>query len=328
MTLARHARLIEECGGDVFLTGEDYLYEDAVSRAGLIAAASQRLGIMAGVFNPYTRHPALLAMTAATLDRIGGGRLSLVVGHSWDAWMAGTLGYDVSQRWHRLRDYVMVVRRLLRGDEVDSDGPYFRLRHARLRVLPVQAEVPVWVAAMGSRGLGLATSAAAGLLLNTFTSPEYVRWAAGIATDSGRAPGTFEVGSLIRIVVTRRVRAAFQAVKPRIAMMLAVPRFGELYLQHSGFDTGVLEPIREMFGTRRLVDNRRDPLEAADGPGAVEAASYVTDEMAEAFTVIGPPESCRKKLVRYAEAGLTLAVLSPFTRDFEDVAKQVPKLRV
>ncbi len=68
--LKTYGRIAEDLGYDSLWVTERYFHEETFSLLGFLAAATERLRLGVGVVNPYTRHPALLAMGAATLARI------------------------------------------------------------------------------------------------------------------------------------------------------------------------------------------------------------------------------------------------------------------
>jgi len=107
------------------------------------------------VTNPYTRHPALLAMASATLDRISGGRFLLGLGRSdkpviQDKMVSRTA--ILAQRWKK--------RSLSLGVCCRRTGHLrcgrFKLSDARLATTPIQQKLPIYLAAIGAKGLRLA----------------------------------------------------------------------------------------------------------------------------------------------------------------------------
>src|SRR2546428_7226591 len=72
--LKEYGRIAEAAGFESLWVTERYFHEETFSLLGFLAAATQHLKLGLGVTNPYTRHPALLAMASATLDRIRGAR--------------------------------------------------------------------------------------------------------------------------------------------------------------------------------------------------------------------------------------------------------------
>ena len=79
LRLAAQVRDLEAAGVDMVLIPEIYGF-DQVSVLGFIAASTERIGLMTGIVNVYSRSPALIAQTAATIDALSGGRFTLGLG--------------------------------------------------------------------------------------------------------------------------------------------------------------------------------------------------------------------------------------------------------
>ena len=84
--LKGYAAVAERCGYESLWVTERYFHEETSSLLGFLAAATDKIKLGVGVVNPFTRNPALTAMSAATLDRISGGRFLLGLGRS-DSWV-------------------------------------------------------------------------------------------------------------------------------------------------------------------------------------------------------------------------------------------------
>ena len=95
--LQGYGRLAEEAGFESLWVTERYFHEETFSLLGYLAASTTSLGLGLGVVNPYTRHPALLAMASATLDRLSGGRFRLGLGRSDRFVIQDQLGLVVHQ---------------------------------------------------------------------------------------------------------------------------------------------------------------------------------------------------------------------------------------
>ena len=80
--LQEYAHLAEMAGFESLWVTERYFHEETFALLGFLAGVTQRIKLGVAVTNPYTRHPALLAMASATLDRICGGRFLLGLGRS------------------------------------------------------------------------------------------------------------------------------------------------------------------------------------------------------------------------------------------------------
>ena len=120
-------KIADELGYDSIWLGESWGYELFTSMADL-ARETKRIKIGAGIANIYSRTPALIASTVATLDERSGGRILLGLGPS---------GANVIEHWHgvpfqkpvqRTREYVEIIRMILRGEKLVYNGEIFHLK--------------------------------------------------------------------------------------------------------------------------------------------------------------------------------------------------------
>ena len=138
---------------------------DAVSILGALAASTQRIQLGTGIVNVFSRTPALLAQTAATLDLISNGRFILGL---------GTSGYQVISGWHgvpfdrpllRMRETIAIVRQVLRRDRLVFNGDIFHLdKGLKLLARPLRDTVPIYLATLTPSGVALAGEMADGWL--------------------------------------------------------------------------------------------------------------------------------------------------------------------
>ena len=306
--LAGRARLAEWSGYDSLWVTERYFQEETFSLLGFLAAATQRIELGVGVVNPYTRHPGLTAMAAATADRLSGGRLLLGLGRSDPGVIEGTFGIPYDHPRETLAEAVGVIRRLLAGETVEAPDSRSVLRDARLAVTPMRRP-PIYLAAIGPRALRLAGAVADGVLLNAYVPADYVRYAvsevrAG-AEEAGRNPDAVDVACMLVVRLTDDRSSMLPQLRARLAGIVAEPHVGELMAERGGIDPGDLDALR-----------------AADAAGDREAgARLVSDEVAEACTLVGDAGRIRERVEEYVEAGVDHALLLPRLPDFERVAE-------
>ncbi len=113
-----------------------------------VAAATDRLRLIASVIVLSRRRPQLVAQAAGSLDRLSGGRLVLGIGAGNDPGDFLPFGdpFDAAGRIARLDEAAVIVDRLLRGERVAHHGPAFFLDDAAIGPRPVQQpRPPIWI---------------------------------------------------------------------------------------------------------------------------------------------------------------------------------------
>jgi alkanesulfonate monooxygenase SsuD/methylene tetrahydromethanopterin reductase-like flavin-dependent oxidoreductase (luciferase family) len=159
--LVETARLAEELGYHSIWVPEMW-GRDAFSILGLIAANTKRIKLSTGIIPVFSRSPAVIAQTAATLDEISGGRMMLGLGTSGPAVIENWHGVPFDKPLQRTREYVEIIKMILGGGRVDYEGEIFSLKGFRLQFQPLRSVIPVLVAAIGPRNVRLAGESADG----------------------------------------------------------------------------------------------------------------------------------------------------------------------
>jgi len=180
----RRVEDIESLGfGYLWLTDSSLHARNCYSYLTLAAAHSTRLRLGPAVTNPVTRHPAITAAAAATVDEISGGRLILGIGAGDRPLLA--LGFQPSPLV-TLEAAITGIRRLWRGEELDLQAPGFTMNGAHLR-FPARTGIEVFVSASGPKTLELAGRIADGVILLVGLFPEALGWAISRVEQGARA---------------------------------------------------------------------------------------------------------------------------------------------
>jgi 5,10-methylenetetrahydromethanopterin reductase len=234
--IVRTARLADELGYEVFSVAEGWGLDSTVLLAEL-AAATRRITLAAGVLSVWTRSPATIAMAAATLHGLCGGRFILGLGASTRQLVEGWHDIRFDRPAARLRDVTTRVRALMSGERVALSA-VAAARALRLGQPPVP-DLPIWLAASGERTIRVAGDLADGWFPLYLRRDRVRELAAGIARRREAArPMTVAAGPLT--VVDLDVTAARAAVAACIATYLAA--MGDIYprlVAAQGFTTEV-----------------------------------------------------------------------------------------
>jgi probable F420-dependent oxidoreductase len=214
--LLRWARRAETLGFDSVWVSDHFLYSfgryggepapiaslEPLTALAAVAAATTRVRIGVLVLGAPFRHPALLAKSAATIDRISAGRLELGLGAGWLEQEFDAFGYrfgTVGERFAALEDALAIVRGLSGLDgPFTHDGATASVHEARLTPAPVQRPIPTWVGGKGGpRLLRLAARYGTGWnVVWRFEMPWYeerVATARRICGEAGRDPSSFRL---------------------------------------------------------------------------------------------------------------------------------------
>ena len=217
---AAWARAAERAGLGSLWIVEDYFHPGAYAMAGAAASATERLTIGLGVVNPYTRHPALLAMETAALAALAPDRVVLGLGTSNRVWIEGQMGIPFKTPLRGLRESVGIIRRLLAGERVTESGECFSVHDVALAVPPA-ASLPILLGVKGPKALALAAEVADGVNGSILTSPAHVRRVRADDREEARA-----------------------RVRPLLGHYLAALH-GQSILVDAGFDVAQTQPLRD-----------------------------------------------------------------------------------
>jgi alkanesulfonate monooxygenase SsuD/methylene tetrahydromethanopterin reductase-like flavin-dependent oxidoreductase (luciferase family) len=144
--IVRAAVLADELGYEVFVVPEGWGL-DSTPVLTEIALRTARIQVASGILSIWGRTPATLAMTAATLHQVSGGRYVLGLGASTRALAEGFHDTPFEHPASKLRDAVTRVRALLSG--LPAQLHHAPAAHSLRLGQPPAPEVPIWVAALG-----------------------------------------------------------------------------------------------------------------------------------------------------------------------------------
>ena len=275
---------------------------DAVSILGALAARTQRIQLGTGIVNVFSRTPALLAQTAATLDLISGGRFILGLGTSGHQVVTGWHGVAFDRPLLRMRETVAIVRQVLRRDRLLFDGQVFRLdKGLKLLAHPVRATVPIYLATLTPGGLRLTGEIADGWIPTLF-APGHMdlfrpELEAG-ARIGGRSLETLAIAPHVPVSIDDDRALAREALKPWVALYV-----GGMGSKSKNF-------YNDLVSQYGFADEARTLQELYLGGKQLEAIRRVPDALVDAISIAGPQSYVRERLSVWASAGVTTLLAS------------------
>lgn len=276
---------------------EEAYGSDAVSTLAWVGASTTEIGLGSAIWQIPARTPAMAGMTAATVDKLSGGRLRLGLGVSGPQVVEGWHGQPFEKLLGRTREYVEIVRRIVaREQAVDFEGRQYRLpyqgdaglglgRPLKLILHPVRPRIPIYIGALGPRNVELTAEIADGWL-PIFIAPRCFDEVFGesLANGFAKAGGGkgfgngFDIAPVVSVVVDDDVDAARLPVKQRIALYIggmgaSKKNFSNQLIRRFGYDD-VAEEIQSLF-----LSGRRE-----------DAVAAVPDELIDDIALCGPKE--------------------------------------
>jgi 5,10-methylenetetrahydromethanopterin reductase len=258
------------------------------------ADRTERIGLAPGVMVPRLRHLMTTASAIATLVALAPGRVAVGVGTGFTG--ARLLGQR-PMRWAQVERYLVALRALLRGEEVEWEGAVISMCHPKGFAPPRPIDVPVLLAADGPIGQGVARRLGAGVWVRTPNAPEGFAWVArtlhGTVLESGEAPTSDRAFAASGPSAAVRYHQAYEAGGDRLDQMPNGPRFRAL-----------VDAVPEERRHLALHEGHLIYLNDLD-------RQVLSREFAAQATGTGPAEAVLEHLDRLAAGGITEVVYHP-----------------
>jgi alkanesulfonate monooxygenase SsuD/methylene tetrahydromethanopterin reductase-like flavin-dependent oxidoreductase (luciferase family) len=267
---------------------------NGVATLAAVAQCTTDVRIGTGVASVYSRSPALLGMSAATLQELSSGRALLGVGVSSPPLVEAWHGQAFDRPLRRLREAIEIVRQVTAGGTVDYDGAVFDVGPYSM-ALETSAEVPIFNAAISGTNLRLTGEYADGWLpafVPQSTFETRVSTVRESAREAGRDPDAVTVAPWVPTAVDEDPDRAERRVRYLLAQEMAM---------------GYNEQVNEYdFGD--APDRAHDLFRDGDREEALEA---ISDRMVSELAVAGTKADVRDGFRRYARNGADVVVAMP-----------------
>lgn len=245
----------EEAGFDQIWVSHDLFLRSAPVLLTLAATRTSTIQLGTGILNPYSMHPAEIAMTAATLQEVTGGRFLLGLGAGAEDFL-GWAGIERPAPLARTREAVASLRALLSGERParreDTGAGWGDEAFLRTPAAPT----PIYLGVMSPKMLALAGEVADGALPLLFP-PEHFATAAEQAAvgveRAGRDAGELDLAACIWASIDDDPDRARLALAEKIAYY--GPSFAPYLLERAGLTLADFDPVTEVL--------RHDGLAAA-----------------------------------------------------------------
>jgi len=306
------AREAEARGFDAIWQADTRLARDGIVLMSAFLATTQKLVLGTGVLPIWTRNPAVIAATFATLYEMAPDRVICGLGAWWEP-IASQVGVTRRQPLQAMREYTEVIRQLFTMQEVTYKGEFVQVEGIKLDVIHGDTSprpIPIYIGATGPKMLELTGEIADGCVLNYMVSPAYIKEACGLldvgARRVGKTVANIDRPQLIVCSLSDDRQAALDEARALVVQYLAQEPH---IMKASGVSEDLLNAVHQVLGwpaTKEQVQR---------------AMQLVPDSVVQLITAAGTPDECRAKVREYMEAGCTCPILYPLMPDIMPVIK-------
>lgn len=293
--------MAEESGFDSVWIGDHYMlyageFSETFVALTAIGVKTREIMVSPSVTDPYRRHPATIAQTVASIDRLTGGRAGLGIGAGITLNLT-PFGIEWRKPLTALKEAITVIKMLWASTEDEPasfEGEMFPLHNAYVRVKPVQRpHPPIYVGALGTKTRELTGKIADGYIPWINSSETYRDRLKDVergAREVGRSIENIDSVAVLPLAVSESVDEARRAVEGycRTALMWE----GDI-LERYGFEISV----------RRVVPKPRYLFTREDFKVIEQHAQEIPIDLVEKISAYGTPEDCLDKISEFLEAG-------------------------
>jgi len=279
---------LDELGYDAVIIGES---TDSVTFMDLteVALRTDGIDLVPGIVNVYSRSPALIAMCAATLDDVSGGRVKLGLGAGSRPLISDWHGMEFDAPVDRLREYIEIIRESWTGDPVHYDGEFYSPSGGRLTLAsqPDSDDLPIGIASLGPKNLALTGRTADFWLPHLVPRSGFDRIAENVseaAAETGRDRTAVSAWPLLPACVHDDGSVAREFVRRHVAAYVGSAPTYRNVVAYGGYEA----LADEIYGAWQRGDRS-------------DATRLVTDEMIADIGVAGTPSEARATLQKWRD---------------------------
>jgi F420-dependent oxidoreductase-like protein len=283
---------------------------DAVTPLAWIGAQTDRIRLGTAIMQIPARTPANTAMTAMTLDQLSGGRFLLGLGVSGPQVVEGWYGQPYGKPLEKTREYVEIVRTIFKREHpLVHTGKYYQIPYAGAdqtglgkplkSILHREPDIPIYLAAIGPKNVGLAAEIADGWL-PIFFSPRHYDTTYRIAIEAGFAKAgggktysQFDIAPSVGVMVGDDLEACRNSLKPLLALYI-----GGMGAKGKNF----YYDLACRYGYQAAATHIQDLY--LEGK-RIEAVVAVPDELVDDVALCGPKARIAERLAIWKDCPIT-----------------------
>jgi Coenzyme F420-dependent N5,N10-methylene tetrahydromethanopterin reductase and related flavin-dependent oxidoreductases len=289
------------CGFDALWFAENTYGRGVIPAVAACMVATKKVEVGIGVFNPFNRHPSLIAMEMGALDELSNGRANLGIGTGVAKLLKHAhLGTD--KPIAAMRDTINIVRGLMAGETVTYEGKVFSADRLKLEFDPIRKDYPIHMASMGDQSIRLAGELADAVMISNLCTPGFTRHAVEMMASVAdkrvlpRKPKVIQYAPCV-------ARADRQEARNFARTIL-----GGMIMRSFGLEGTPQTKAWHALGSNLPMDYFDEvfrKLEAGE-----KAVDVIDDTLLDLYTVSGNADDCLAAYQRYLDAGVEEVVVT------------------
>ena len=295
---------------------------DALTPLAYLAARTSTIRLGTGIVQLGARTPAMLAMSALSMQALSGGRFVLGVGTSGPQVMEGWHGVRYDRPLRRTRETIDIVRAISAGERLEYHGQIFDVplpggEGRPIRSLMPQGHVPIYIASLGPANLRLTGELADGWIGTSFfpeTAESFFDPIREGATEAGRTFEDLDLTVAVGLEFTDDVEGATRRHAEGYAFTIGAMGSAATNFYNDAFD-------RQGFG-----DDVRDVQRLWLAGDKEAAGRRVPDAIGFRTNLIGTDDTVRDRLRLYRQAGVTTLRIGLQGPPGDDIDRQLGDL--
>jgi probable F420-dependent oxidoreductase len=304
IALADHGPILDAAAAAGFtdLWSSEVNGADAFTPLAQAAVTHPQFRLGTAIVPAFTRSPALIAMSAASLADLRPAEVLLGIGASSNVIVENWNGVPFQEPYQRTKDVAVFLRRAFTEDKVDMESPSFTIKGFRLGRVP-ERRPKVLIAGLRPGMLRLAGRESDGAILNWLSAEDVRKVVPHVEEGRSEAP---EIVARLFVIASTDTEAVRAQAKRSIAAYLNVP---------------VYAAFHEWLGRGPVLETMWSAWKAGDRKAALAA---VPDALVDELFIYGTPEQCASRIADYVRAGVTTPMISLSALD-GDPASLVPQ---
>ncbi len=295
----------EEAGVQYAVLGQSAV-RDCFVGLSQIAHETKSIKLGTNIVPIYTRTPTDLAMSVITLNEVTGGRFRLLgIGTGGRLKIEPNHGVKIERPAQRMKEYIEIIRGILSGERLKYDGEFFKLDNAWVPAthgigaaasdMAQDLTVPIYVGATGPKVLHVTGAYADGVVFNSLSTPEYIKWAKGVlregAESVGRDPSEIKMGVSMVMAANPDPEKVWEAAQ-RACLYYVREKHHFFTMDKAG------------------LGERHKQIRETYLKGDVDGALKLLDkDVLNKIAFVGTPEHVRERIKDYQSLGISLAVI-------------------